>query len=60
MDIVVPEKRFAKDYGSPFLYFFFEKLGYICSHNQSLNSVIITRSSEVGKQPKPYKMFNNA
>ena len=49
MATVVPEIRVAKDYESPFLSFFLEKLANVCFHNQSLNSVIITRSSEVGK-----------
>ena len=49
MDTVVPKRRVAKNSESPSLYFFFEKLANICPHNQSLNSVIITISSGVGK-----------
>ena len=42
----VPESIVAKDSESPFLSFFVN----ICSHNQSLNSVVITRSSVVGEK----------
>ena len=49
MNTVVPERRVSKNSESPLLYFIFEKLANIYSHNQSLNSVIITKLSGVGK-----------
>ena len=49
MYTVVPERIVAKDSEYPLFSFFLKKLANICSHNQSLNSVVITRSSGAGK-----------